>query len=155
MKKVLSLAAMVGLLLFAGCGGGSDDPGGIARTDATFQLITPYVNESDVTIIQGFNPNTGHDGTDFAPKVDNTDFRAVCDGEVTDRILMKDTNHSGGSPFQVIVRVKYNNTFTIEYNFESKCESDAAGAAQLAAISVSVGQTVAQGDIIRRLPVPS
>ena len=153
-RNLLLWVAVTGLLSSAGCGGDSSDSRGIARLDAQFLLITPYVSESDVIIKTGFSSQ--HDGTDFLPKSDNTAFRAVCDGEVTDLILMKDANpNSGGSPFQVIVRVKYNNTFYIEYNFETKSESDAAGADQLAAIPVSVGQTIAQGDIVGRLRVPT
>lgn len=124
----------------------------LSRADAAFQLITPYVNESDVEFWHGYNSR--HDATDIATKADNTAFRAVCDGEVTVRVLMKDvTPNSGGSPYQLVIFVKYNNTFYVEYNFETKCENAATGAAQLAAIAVSLGQTVAQGDIIGRLQV--
>ena len=113
-------------------------------------LITPYVNESDMSDIRdGFSTieNNGywnfiHDGMDIYPDENLKPFQAVCDGRVR-------WMYTGDE--QVIVMLACNSTYTAEYNFETQAPN--TGQIQLANIQVTEGQAVSQGDIIGRLYV--
>lgn len=113
-------------------------------------LITPYVNETDMAAIHnGFSTietngfwNFIHDGVDIYPNGDLKPFQAVCDGRVR-------WMYTGDE--QVLVMLACNSTYTAEYNFESQAPN--TGQIQLANILVAEGQVVAQGDVIGRLYV--
>ncbi|MFC1816641.1 hypothetical protein ACFL0M_12075 [Thermodesulfobacteriota bacterium] len=108
-------------------------------------MITPYVNESDMTEIRdSFSSdktsspqNRVHDGFDISPNGDLKPFQAVCSGRVH-------WIYTGDE--QVIVMLACNSTYIAEYNFEPQAAN--TGQTQLANIPVIVGQTVSQGDII-------
>ena len=113
-------------------------------------LITPYVNESDMAAINdGFSTieindqwDFVHDGVDIYPAGNLKPFQAVCDGRV--RWMFTGSE-------QVMVMLACNSTYTAEYNFETQVPD--TGQIQLANILVAEGQTVAQGDIIGHLYV--
>lgn len=123
------------------------------RTNGAFHIITPYVNESDIERVWGYNSD--HDGTDFKPKTNGALFRAVCGGEITSRILVHEFNPNlNTNMWHVIVVLKYNHTFWLMYDFESATDVATEGVAQLTNVVASVGQTVSQGETIGRLHVP-
>jgi hypothetical protein len=115
-------------------------------------LITPYVNESDMTDIRdGFSSDKSsspwdfvHDGFDIYPQGDLKPFQAVCSGRVH-------WIYTGSE--QVIVMLACNSTFTAEYNFET--QSPQTGQTQLDNIIVVENQEVSQGDIIGYLYAPN
>lgn len=115
-------------------------------------LITPYVNESDMLEIRdGFSTDKSsapwgfvHDGYDIYPDGDLKPFQAVCDGRVH-------WMYTGSE--QVIVMLACNSTYTAEYNFETQLPQ--TGQDQLDNIAVAVGQPVSQGDIIGHLYTPN
>jgi hypothetical protein len=123
------------------------------RANGAFHLITPYVNESDVERVWGYNFD--HDGTDFKTRTNNAPFRAVCDGEIISRVLVHEFNPNlNTNVWHVIVVLKYSHLFSIMYDFEPATDVDTEGVAQLTNVVVSVGQTVSQGETIGRLHVP-
>jgi hypothetical protein len=126
-------------------------------------LVTPYVNESDMTEINaGFSTEYSsspwdfvHDGLDIAPQGDLKPFQAACAGTV-DAVQLVQLNP--GANWQVKVLIQCNdyvpNTggyfipFSAEYIFEPMTKAPPKGQQQLADITVIEGQNVAQGDII-------
>lgn len=113
-------------------------------------LITPYVNASDMTDIrQGVNSIETdmwsiHDGLDIYPNGDLKPFHAVCDGRVH-WIYVGDE--------QVIVTLACNSVFSAGYNFET--QEPNTGHIQLANIQVTEGQQVSQGELIGHLYAPN
>ena len=118
----------------------------------TVTLVTPYVNESDMTDIRdGFSSDKNsppwgfvHDGFDLQPQGNLKPFQAVCSGRVN-------WMYTGSE--QVIVWLACNSTYTAEINFET--QSPDTGQIQLDNIMVTEGQDVSQGDIIGYLYAPN
>jgi murein DD-endopeptidase MepM/ murein hydrolase activator NlpD len=110
-----------------------------------FNLVTPYVNESDMReITDFFNAQYGnipwgriHDGLDIYPNGDLKPFQAACSGRVQ-KIYKFDE--------QVTLLIACNSTYSIDYNFEAQAPN--TGKIQFYNILVTEGQVVAQGDII-------
>lgn len=108
-------------------------------------LITPYVNESDMREINDiFNAQYTtlpwgrvHDGLDIDPNGDLKPFQAACSGRVHRIYTLNE---------QVIMWIACNSTYTTEYNFEAQAPD--TGQIQLDNILVVEGQTVSQGDLI-------
>ncbi|MDH3688362.1 MAG: M23 family metallopeptidase [Gammaproteobacteria bacterium] len=108
-------------------------------------LITPYVNESDMShIFDVFSSDISspprffvHDGIDIYPQGDLKSFQAACSGRVQKIYTFDD---------QVTIFIACNSTYTIDYNFESQAPQ--TGQTQLANIMVVEDQIVSQGEII-------
>lgn len=114
----------------------------------TVNLITPYVNESDIWKINaGFSADNisppwsmVHDGFDIYPNENLKPFQAACSGRVQKIYVFSN---------QVSIFIACNSTYTIEYHFEAQAPD--TGQIQLDNILVAEGQDVAQGDIIGSL----
>lgn len=110
-----------------------------------FNLITPYVNESDMREINDiFNAKYStlpwgrvHDGLDIDPVGDLKPFQAACSGRVHKIYVFN---------AQVSVFITCNPTYTIEYHFEAQAPD--TGLTQLNKIIVVEGDAVSQGEII-------
>ena len=121
-------------------------------------LITPYVNESDMTKAMGYSTDSNspwgfeHTGIDFVPKGDVRAFRAVCSGvvDMVDLWQLESTLN-----WQVSVRIVCNSRYSVIYAFEPMTSVESDGEMQLANILVAKGQTVTQGDLIGLLPYAS
>ena len=83
-----------------------------------------------------------HRGLDFFVDGSEAAFRAVTDGTIT-RIELRQNDISGN--WQVNVVLTYSSTYSFEYSFEPMTLNAADGEAQLAAIVVSEGESVLQG----------
>jgi len=118
---------------------------------STISMITPYVNETDVTRLGPFSSSNNsplgrvHDGIDFHATGNLTPFQAVCSGVVDSVELWL---NPGNSYWQVNVIVIFNFIYSVQYAFEPFSSNQSDGETQLANILVSEGQTVSQGDII-------
>ncbi len=114
----------------------------------TVNLITPYVNESDMSETSvGFGSDKVssiwgyvHDGFDIFPNDNLKPFQAACSGRVKRIYTFSD---------MVSVFIACNPTYTIEYTFEPQAAD--TGQTQLDNISVVEGQVVSQGDVIGHL----
>jgi len=135
-------------------------------------LVTPYVNESDMTEINpGFSnayttsPWGGvHEGLDIYPQGDSKPFQASCSGVVDTVELQYDDIDSN---YQVEVSIfcdKYVDDpqdegyfipHSIEYVFEPMSANQADGQTQLNNIMVVEGQSVSQGHVIGLLYAPN
>lgn len=127
----------------------------VACTDSDISMITPYKNSFDMSSINEAFSSTAsapwgfvHDGIDFSPNGNLKPFQAVSSGVVEVVMLMQNNISSN---WQVNVRIKYNSTYSVEYAFEPFSAAQSDGNTQLANILVSVGQNVAQGDVIGNL----
>jgi hypothetical protein len=135
--------SVVGSIVQCENGGGEDGNSG------DISMITPYVNETDMTRVDPFSSSNNspwgraHDGIDFHATGNFKPFQAVCSGVVDDVILWQNNIN-----WQVNVRIIYNSTYSVEYAFEPMTNVQSDGETQLANISVSDGQTVSQGDTI-------
>jgi len=119
---------------------------------STISMITPYKNSTDMeSIPEAFSSSASapwlfeHNGIDIMPNGNLKPFQAVCSGVVNRLALWGNAT----SDWHVEVGIKYNDTYTVLYLFETgpgATRSDAE--AQLADILVSAGQNVSQGDII-------
>lgn len=124
------------------------DYGTFSEGDIT--IITPYVNEIDMTRLDPFSFSNdspwgrAHDGIDFHATGNLKPFQAVCSG-VVDKVELWQNDTSN---WQVNVRIICNSTYSVEYGFEPMTAVQADGETQLTNISVSEGQTVSHGDII-------
>jgi hypothetical protein len=121
-------------------------------------LITPYVDEADMTKAMGFSIDSnspwgfGHTGIDFVPNGDLGAFRAVCSGTVD---MVELWQLESTLNWQVSVRIACNSRYSVIYAFEPMTSVEADGEAQLANILVVEGQSVVQGDLIGLLPYAS
>ncbi len=130
-------------------------PSGSGGVD-DISMLTPYVNSSDIaTIHEAFSSTSScpwgfqHNGIDFAPTGNYKPFQAVASGTVDTVSLWQNDKSSN---WQVNVTIKVNSTYSsVAYAFESFSANQADGNTQLANILVSVGQIVAQGDVIGNL----
>lgn len=118
-----------------------------------FQLVTPYLCESDIGYADGYSPTTNapwnmvHNGVDFGnPARPAVPFRAAASGTVTAVTLWQN-----GDIWQVNVMVELREGLVYEYAFIPMTSNPADGEAQLAAIVVAPGQAVAAGDPIGSL----
>ena len=156
LRKGLGLL-LVGLVIAFGlaCGGGDEENGGDGDGNGEddnggddnggdISMITPYVNESDMRHVEPFFQDS-HRGLDFPPTDDLAPFQAVSSG-VIDVVSLVQLESS--SNWQVELEIKHNSTYTTLYAFEPMTSDQTDGETQLSNISVSVGQTVSQGDIV-------
>ena len=112
---------------------------------ATLSLVTPYASESDMREINDFfnaqyrDKPWGriHDGLDVDPDGNLKAYQSACAGRVKKIYTFDD---------QVMVMIDCDSTYTIGYNFESQAPN--TGQDQLDNISVTLGGTVTQGEII-------
>jgi murein DD-endopeptidase MepM/ murein hydrolase activator NlpD len=119
-------------------------------------MVAPYVNEADIVSINEAYSETAtapwgfaHQGIDFFPPVGSLhDFQAVSSGVVQDVNLWLNTVNN---IWQVNISIKYNDTFSVEYGFESMSSVQADGQTQLANILVAAGDAVSSGQLIGRL----
>jgi len=124
---------------------------------STFSMITPYINETDMTWLDPFSSSDNcpwgraHGGIDFHATGNLKPFQAVCSGlvEYVDLAQLQETSN-----WQVGVWLKYNHTYSVCYCFEPMSAVKSDGETQLANIVVSVGQIVSQGEIIGYLYDP-
>lgn len=119
-------------------------------TDLT-GLITPYVNESDMSdVMESFSTVNSspwgfvHDGIDIFPQGDLKPFQAVCSGRVFRIFVFSE---------QVTVVIACNSAYLAGYHFET--QSPDTGQDQLDNIMVVEGQEVSQGNIIGYLYAPN
>jgi murein DD-endopeptidase MepM/ murein hydrolase activator NlpD len=117
-----------------------------------FILITPYVNESDMNNVpEAYSSTTNcpwgfvHNGIDFIPNGPLMPYRAAAAGVVQWVYLFQNPS---ALTWQVNVAIACDSTNMIEYCFEPMSLLEADGQAQLSNIVVTVGQTVAQGEVI-------
>jgi hypothetical protein len=119
---------------------------------STISMITPYKNSTDMACIpHAFSSSASapwgfqHPGIDCWPNGNFKPFQAVCSGVVSRLELWGNAT----SDWHVEVGIKYNDTYSVLYLFETGPGATRADAeAQLADILVSLGQHVSQGDII-------
>jgi murein DD-endopeptidase MepM/ murein hydrolase activator NlpD len=158
MKKTcfLFLSVIVFAIIINNCGGGGTENSNSGSSGVdNISMLTPYLNNSDISSInEAFSSTSSapwgfqHNGVDFFPTGNNKPFQAVASGTV-DEVNLWQNNIS--SNWQVNVRIKVNPTYIVEYAFEPFSTSQTDGNTQRANISVSVGQTVVQGDAIGNL----
>jgi len=121
----------------------------------SISMLTPYLNNFDMASIhEAFSSTSSapwgfeHNGVDFFPAGNNKPFQAVASGTVEAVRLWQNDRSSN---WQVNVMIKVNPTYSVEYAFEPFSTSQTDGNTQLANISVSMGQIVAQGTVIGNL----
>ena len=128
-------------------------------------LVTPYVNESDMTEINaGFSSDNSsspwdfvNDGLDIYPAEDLKPFQAVCSGIVDSVQLIEDGAQSNWQT-EVLIECDnyvfdpsmggYFSPFLVNYVFKTMSTVLVDGQTQLGNITVVEGQVVSQGDII-------
>ncbi len=151
---VLTICAGLTLIGSQGCDifECTESGGSTARADAEFSMLAPYTNVSEMAPINEAYDEVGnspwgftHNGVDFFAIGGQATFQAVCPGEIVQVNLWL---NPGNSRWQVNVTIRYNNRFSVEYAFEPTPADQAGGQAQLAAINVAEGQTVAAGDTL-------
>ena len=136
------------------------------------QLLTPYVNERDITeITTGYSSENslspwdgGHDGIDIYPQLNLRAFQATCPG-VVDTIERLQAGGSSNWQVRVLIRCDdyvmdqnsggYFIPYYTNYIFETMSADDSDGQAQLGHITVTEGQKVSQGTVIGLLRVAS
>lgn len=119
-----------------------------------FSLITPYVNESQISSVPeaySLSPNAPwgfvHPGVDFIPNENLIPFQAVTDGYIINYTAAKESNQMGWHVGFGIEHLDY----APSYNFETFSSDDSVGQAQIANVFVQNGQFVNQGDLIGNL----
>ncbi len=152
-RAVRAATGIIAVPLAAGladCTG--DSTGG---TDADFIMITPYAAIGEMgPINEAFSATASspwgfaHNGIDFFVQGSSAVFRAVVSGRIT-RVELSQNEVTGN--WQVQVTLTYNSTFEVLYTFEPMTPSPADGTDQLAAIVVSQGQSVIQGETLGSL----
>lgn len=151
---VLAICAGLALVGFQGCDlfESTESGGSTALADADFLMLAPYSNVSEMAPINEAYDEVGnspwgftHNGVDFFSIGGQATFQAVCPGEIDWINLFL---NPGNGRWQVNVAISYNSRFSVEYAFEPTPADQAGGQAQLAAISVIEGQTVAAGDTL-------
>ncbi len=117
-------------------------------------LITPYVNESDVSSVNEAYSNVSnspwgfrHVGIDFMTKTDLVPVQAVTDGIITSLNTSKESEQQGWHTSICIGHDPY----MVCYNFETFSPDQAVGDKQSANMLVKNGDRVRQGDLIGRL----
>lgn len=120
-------------------------------------MITPYVNEADMASINeayswdecspwGFP----HRAIDLFPTGDHKPFRAVADGTIES---ISKLYNEPVDKWQVNVQLTIDSTYWAHYAFEPISSSESDADLQLSYLTVTEGQTVAQGDLIGYLLV--
>jgi hypothetical protein len=118
---------------------------------STLFMITPYVNETDMSRAGPFSSSDNcpwgyeHRGFDFFTTGDLKPFQAVCSGVVD---MVELFLSPGNSYWQVNVNMRYDSIYSVHYAFEPCGNNQSDGQMQLDNILVSEGQAVSQGDII-------
>ncbi|MEJ2627805.1 MAG: hypothetical protein P8078_04535 [bacterium] len=160
-KKVKLLILMA--LLFISCQGdksteNDNDSNNNNDIKTEISLITPYVNQSDMASInEAFSSDSTapwgfeHRGIDFFPRGELKPFRAVCSGVIDELILWQLESTKN---WQVSVRIHYNSIYDVNYAFEPVSPLQEDGELQLDNMTITLGQTVSQGDTIGYLHTP-
>ncbi|MBI4009783.1 MAG: hypothetical protein HY361_01115 [Candidatus Aenigmarchaeota archaeon] len=124
------------------------------ETYSNLSIITPYLNETDISSINEAFSNTEnspwgfkHLGIDFMTSSDLVYFQAVTDGTITNLKTSKENEQQGWHTGLCIDHSPY----LICYNFETFSSDQADGDRQKASIWVENGRHVKQGDIIGQL----
>lgn len=123
----------------------------------SLSMITPYVNESDVSSINeafGLDAATAawgfvHNGVDFMTATDLVEFRAAADGIVSYSKFHNDKN----GMWQVNMAIDHN-PWSIQYAWEFSSTSESDADRQISEIAIASGQTVKQGDSLGKLYNP-
>ena len=150
MLLLIILLLVIILLAYFFSSNNNDGPG------APISMLTPYVDEADMVSINEAYSETAacpwgfvHQGVDFFPALNSLhEFQAVANGVVEDIALWE---NAGNGFWQVNVRIRYNNSFVVEYAFEPMSSAQADGQTQLANILVAEQQSVIAGQLIGRL----
>lgn len=158
MKGTYFLLSIVvsSLIVWHGCnGGGSESTIGGGGGSDNISMTTPYVSSTDIASInEAFSSTSSapwgfaHLGIDFFPTGNYKPFQAVASGTVEKIDLVQNEISNN---WQVSVTIKVNSTYSVEYAFEPMSTVTEDGTTQRANISVSVGQNVAQGDVVGNL----
>ena len=145
--------AFVLAVILTACTDTPNDP--VDPADVDFIMITPYAAIAEMgPINEAFSATASspwgfaHGGIDFFVQGSSAVFRAVVSGTIT-RLELSQLEVTGN--WQVQVTLAYNSTFEVFYTFEPMTTSPVDGTDQLAAIVVSQGQSVAQGDALGSL----
>jgi len=125
-------------------------------SDSGFTLITPYVNESDISSINEAyskdpnNPYWGftHQGVDFMTTKDLVPFQATASGTISTVTFAKEDGPMG---WHVGFCIQYDETYGACYNFETFSQAEATGQKQMDNIFVQEGDILEQGDLIGNL----
>jgi murein DD-endopeptidase MepM/ murein hydrolase activator NlpD len=127
----------------------------INSPEEEISMITPFKDISDMSAVNdGFSSTAEapwgfvHNGIDFFPDGNLKPFQAVSSGRVEDVKLWQNDKTLN---WQVNIRIKYNNTFSVEYAFEPMSQNESDGQTQLENIYVTSGQNLSQGEIIGKL----
>ncbi len=161
MKKseTLFLFVLLGFVL-SGCPCDRDDDptGPVGAADTTRPtLLTPYQNYSEMDVInEAYSETTAcpwgfvHKGIDFFPVGDLAVFQAASAGTIE---RLEKLHNTGSGTWQVNLDLRINSMYRLGYAFEPFCTLEAHADTQMANLSVSVGQTVSQGQALGRLLV--
>lgn len=153
------LLALLGFAL-SGCPCDREDdptgPGGTADTTRP-TLVTPYQNYSEMNVInEAYSETTAcpwgfvHKGIDFFPVGDLAAFQAASAGTIE---RLEKLHNTGSGIWQVNLDLRINSMYRLGYAFEPFSTLEAHADTQMANMSVSVGQTVSQGQALGRLLV--
>lgn len=160
MKKntTLFFLVLLGFVLY-GCPCDKEEenpagPGGTADTTRPV-MVTPYSYQTEMNVInEAYSETTAcpwgfvHKGIDFFPVGDLATFRAAAAGTI--ERLEKHHNTVGGN-WQVNLDLRINSMYRLGYAFEPFSTLEAHSDTQMINMSVSVGQTVGQGQVLGRL----
>jgi murein DD-endopeptidase MepM/ murein hydrolase activator NlpD len=128
----------------------------VAVKTMPFSIITPYVNEADITSVnEAFsltddNPYWGfrHPGVDFNTATDLVPVRAAAGGVVT---LMEIEKSSGEMGWHAGFCIEYSSRYGVCYNLETFSATDETGQKLRENLFIKKGQTVKRGDRIANL----
>lgn len=162
-SAALFLLALLGFIL-SGCPCDREDenpagPAGTVNTTDTTRpiLVTPYAHQTEMSSInEAYSETTAcpwgfvHKGIDFFPVGDLATFRAASAGTIS---RLEKFYNSGNGLWQVNLDLKINSMYRLGYAFEPFSSIEAQADTQMASMSVSVGQTVTQGQTLGRLLV--
>ncbi len=129
-------------------------PNSPVSQETNLKMITPYLNETDISSINEAFSNTEsspwgfkHVGIDFTPASDLIPIQAVADGTIEKLASSKSSGQQGWHTELCI----NHNPFLICYNFETFSSDDAVGQKQSTNIFVKNGDGVKQGNLIGKL----
>lgn len=156
--KIAFVALMLAASAISGCGDDEEESASSQQwPQGDISMTTPYVSIDDMGSARDIYSTTEdsplgrvHIGIDFFPNGDLKPYQAVSSGVITRIEHFQDNN---SKMWMVNVTLKYNETYSVAYGFEPYTTSQEVGDAQRANISVSVNQSVSQGDIIGKLVV--
>jgi len=128
-------------------------PGNTDKTYANLSMITPYVNENDISRIGPFGDNENnpwgfrHQGINFMTDLDLIPIQAVTDG-IIEKLDSSKENEQQGWHTELCINHR---PFLVCYNFETFSADDSDGQKQSANIFVKNGDIIKQGDLIGKL----